>query len=186
MRYMALRMRRHGFDTVLIDYPSRSATIEGLVAAILPQLDDTGPINIVGHSLGGVLAKHIMLALPAERRGRIVQLGSPNFGSEIARTVDIFEPYLGPVLEQLEPNEGIDDHALDIGAVAGTAAPDILGALTGIDGENDGKVSVRSAWGNAPEDKRIAFPVGHGTMMFDDRVIAASINFLRFGKFDPS
>ncbi|MFQ5622143.1 MAG: esterase/lipase family protein [Paracoccaceae bacterium] len=183
MRYMALRLQWAGFDTVTLDYPSREAGIAELVDGLFRRLPKAGRLHMVGHSLGGVLAKHLMLRLPPQRRGRIVQLGAPNFGSEIAETVDFLAPVMGPALEDLRPNGGIDDSGLDIGAIAGTAAPEALGRLTGIEGENDGKVSVKSAWGNAPEGKRIKLPVAHSVMMLNRDVIAATVKFLREGRF---
>lgn len=183
MRYLSIRLERAGFSTLLLDYPSRGATLADLTVHLLPLLPDTGRLHFVGHSLGGILAKHLMLRLPTGRRGRIVQLGAPNFGSEIAEQMDFLAPIMGPVLEELEPNPGIDDQPLDIGAIAGTAALASLSLLTGIEGENDGKVSVASAWGNAPEGKRVKFNVAHSTMMLNRKVIAATVTFLREGRF---
>ena len=122
--------------------------------------------------------------LPEARRGRIVQLGSPNFGSEIAERVSIFGKLIGPALAELVPHSGEETAGLDIGAIAGTAAIPAYGFITGIDGENDGKVSVISAWGNTPEGKHVALPVPHSFMMQDRRVIDASVQFLKTGNFN--
>jgi len=183
MRYMSIRLKRAGFSTLLLDYPSREATLAELTDLLFAQLPGSGKLHFVGHSLGGILAKHLMLRLPIERRGRIVQLGAPNFGSEIAEQMDFLAPIMGPVLGELAPNSGIDDQPLEIGAIAGTAALSALSRLTGIVGENDGKVSVASAWGNAPEGKRVKFKVAHSTMMLNRHVIAATMKFLREGQF---
>ncbi len=170
----------------MVDYPSTRTTIESLVYLTYEKLPRAPErLHFVGHSLGGILAKKIAKRLPPERRGRIVQLGSPNFGSEIAARAEIFGALLGPALAQLAPHNGEDDSMLEIGAIAGTAAIPAYKLITGIEGENDGKVSVLSAWGNAPENRRIAFPVSHSTMMNDPRVIEVTINFLKTGHFYP-
>ena len=181
---MGWALKRAGFRTLAVGYSSRNGTIAALTAEIAPRLPAEGVLGFVGHSLGGVLAKHLVRGLPAERRGRIVQLGSPNAGSELAVRLRVLEPVIGPVLRELEPRGIPDDGDLEIGAIAGTAAPSVYGRFTGILGANDGKVTVRSAWGSAPEGRRIAFPVAHATMMFDPRVIKATVRFMQGGRFD--
>ncbi len=184
LRILAWQLERSGFEPFLLDYPSKTAQIEKLVdhvEMLMPRIDDV--IYFVGHSLGGILAKRLAKRLPEARRGRIVQLGAPNFGSEIAERANTFGEPMGPALVELEPNSGEDDEGLDIGAIAGTAALPAYGLITGIPGDNDGKVSVDSAWGHASIKKRIAFPVSHSLMTVDKRVIKATINFLKNGAF---
>lgn len=184
MRKMARALETAGFKAVSIDYPSTEKAIESLVDQIYEQLPVVPKkLHFVGHSLGGVLAKRVVKRLPAERRWRIVQLGAPNFGSVIAERTAVFGPIMGPALAQLTPNAGENDEGLEIGAVAGTAAIPAYGLITGIEGENDGKVSVESAWGNAGENNRIAFPVTHSMMMLNGEVIAVTVSFLKSGQF---
>lgn len=181
MRLIDMRLRAAGFDTFTIKYDSTHAGMMDLVVSIAPQLPHEGRVHFVGHSLGGILAKHLMRQLPMDQQGRIVQLGSPNLGTEIADRVAIFEPFLGPVLEELTPHEGSDDSDLEIGAIAGNAAGEMLSQMTGVKGENDGKVSVKSAIGSAKH--WIVLPVSHSTMMLKNDVIRQIIAFLRSGKF---
>jgi len=185
MRRLASALEEAGFDTLIVGYKSTSGPLSDLADRIAPQLPPRGTLHFVGHSLGGILAKPLMRGLPDTRQGRIVQIGAPNAGSALATRVEFLEPVLGPVLEQLEPGDMPDDSDLDIGAIAGNAALNAYGYITGLDGENDGKVTVKSAWGTAPPDKRIKLPVAHSTMMFDARVIAQTVAFLETGKFLP-
>ena len=183
MRRLSKHVAEGGFNPVLVDYPSGKTTIELLAKGIFSELQKEGRLHFVGHSLGGVLSVRVAKMLPANRRGRIVQLGAPNFGSEMAQRASIFGKLIGPALAELVPHSGEDTIGLEIGAIAGTAAIPAYGLITGIDGENDGKVSVASAWGNAPEGKRISFPVAHSIMMQDRRVIDATLTFLKTGSF---
>ncbi len=187
MKKLGRRVEEAGFDAVMINYPSRKATISALVQAIWPHVPLDERVHFVGHSLGGIIAKDLMRRVPPAFRGRIVQLGAPNFGSEIAQRAAIFgnivAPFMGPALGELLPHQGDDDSGLDIGAIAGTAALEAYGVITGIPGENDGKVSVVSACGSAPPDKCLKLPVAHSTMMLDDYAIHATIHFLKTGSF---
>lgn len=185
MRRLSNYIEEGGFDPVLIDYPSGKTTIEQLAEGIFSNLPTAGKLHFVGHSLGGVLSVRVAKMLPRPRVGRIVQIGAPNFGSEVAERAAIFGKLIGPALAELVPHSGEDTVGLDIGAIAGTAAIPVYGLITGIEGENDGKVSVYSAWGNASEDKRIAFPVAHSVMMQDRRVMDATLRYLKTGKFVP-
>lgn len=183
MRFLYLRLKTARFDAELMDYPSREASISELTDMLFEELPQDGVLNFVGHSLGGILAKNLMMRLPVQRRGRIVQLGAPNFGSEIAAKAEILGTLMGPALSELTPKNALDE-GLDIGAIAGTAAIPALTLITGIEGENDGKVSVESAWGHAPAEKRVKLNSAHSTMMLSGEVIAATIEFLLTGKFD--
>lgn len=183
MRRMAKFVGEGGFNPVLIDYPSSRTTIENLAADIFGQLPDSGTIHFVGHSLGGILSVRLAKMLPVARRGRIVQIGAPNFGSEMAERIAVFGKLMGPALAELAPHSGEDIAGLEIGAIAGTAAIPIYGLITGIEGESDGKVSVTSAWGNAAKDKCLALPVAHSIMMQDRRVIDATVSFLKVKNF---
>ena len=183
MRRIADGLEAAGFETLILGYDSTSGPLSDLVGELAPQLPPTGTLHFVGHSLGGIVAKPLMRGLDETRRGRIVQLGSPNAGSALADRVEFLEPVLGPVLEELEPAPIPDDSDLEIGAIAGNAALTAYGYITGLEGENDGKVTVRSAWGDAPPSRRIKLPVAHSTMMFDPRVIAQTVAFIETGRF---
>ncbi|MBL1436399.1 MAG: hypothetical protein COB08_009400 [Rhodobacteraceae bacterium] len=186
MRKLATAIEAAGFQDMVLDYPSTSHAIETLVDVLFQQLPSHGRLHFVGHSLGGILAKKLAKRLDTSQRGRVVQIGAPNFGSELAARAGVFSKVMGPALAELHPHEGEDDTTLDIGAIGGTAAIAAYSLITGIDGENDGKVSLRSAFGHAPEGKKLALPVTHSLMMQDKRVIKAVTDFLQFGRFSDT
>ncbi len=183
MRKLAAAIEAAGFRSVVLDYPSTSHAIDTLTEVLCAKLPQTGRLHFVGHSLGGILSKRLAKRMPPERRGRVVQIGAPNFGSELAARAGVFAKVMGPALAELHPHEGEDDSEVEIGAIGGTAALAAYSLITGIDGENDGKVSLRSAFGHAPEGKKLALPVAHSLMMQDKRVIKAVVEFLQNGRF---
>lgn len=181
---MERALRAAGYRTLSLSYPSRHAPIPVLAGHLAARLPRAGRLHFVGHSLGGVLALKLIERLPPERRGRVVQLGAPNLGSEMARRARPLKPYLGPALTDLEPGPAALGPRPDVGAIAGTAAPPALSRVTGLKGYNDGVVSAESAFACAAPECRLALPVIHGLMMMDARVIDATIRFLRHGRFD--
>jgi pimeloyl-ACP methyl ester carboxylesterase len=183
MGKLAAAIKGAGYQTLVLDYPSTSYEMDVLVAHLCARLPAEGRLHFVGHSLGGILSKRLAKRMAEDRRGRVVQLGAPNFGSELAARAFLFKPIMGPALGELHPHEGEDDRGLDMGAIGGTAALAAYSLITGIDGENDGKVSLKSAFGDAPEGKRLALPVSHSLMMQDKRVIEAVVMFLQTGRF---
>lgn len=186
MKMIERRLIADGHKTQIIGYPSRAAPVAVLERHLQNKLPKVGKLHFVGHSLGGVLALKLAMRLPQERRGRIVQLGAPNLGSPMAARMKPFQWWFGPTLDDLKHPSTPPTSTLDIGAIAGTIAPDFCRHLTGIEGENDTTVSVKSAFAAAAEDKQVKFRVQHTLMLVHPGVIDAVSEFLRFGRFGVS
>src|SRR4051812_45668174 len=98
-----------GFMTLNLDYASRRKPLVALAADIHPDIEHfasgiDGAIHFVAHSMGGLLARAYLAAHRPHHLGRVVMLGTPNGGSEIADGLKNFPPYrtfFGPAGQQL-------------------------------------------------------------------------------------
>ena len=201
MRPLAARLRRAGYQALCLDYPAYKLTIDEAFAALRPRVRAAAGrmarCHLVGHSLGGVLAVRLAEEVPQDRRGRVVQLGSPNLGSPLAALagrVPTVRRVLGPVLEELavtrDPDAVRAAKQAEVGAVAGVTswgpaayvparfAPDLA---DGFLEDSDGKVAVSSALAIA--DEAAVLPVGHAFLPTSRRVADCVTRYLATGCF---
>jgi predicted alpha/beta hydrolase family esterase len=89
--WLALKLRRRGFRPFLIDFPSTFSPIDNNVAflrqRILAIRRDTGcdKVAIVAHSMGGVVARALLLSDPDHGVITLIALASPFRGTHMAR-----------------------------------------------------------------------------------------------------
>ena len=189
-------LRRRGFATLNLDYASRKKPLEQLaedihapVQAFASRLDS--PIHFVGHSMGGLLARMYVANYRPERLGRVVLLGTPNGGSEIADVLEklaIYRWFFGPAGAQLttHPENSLASlPPLDypVGVVAGNLSiyPSSLFLLPR---PNDGRVSVESAK-LADMADHIVIRATHPWLTRHRVAIEQTVAFLNAGRFDP-
>ena len=179
-------------------YPSRLAPVEILsTKAIKSGLDycqnnQARKYHFVTHSLGGILIRHYLQSNAIENLGKIVMLGPPNQGSEVADKLKdnyLYQKYTGPAGQEIGTDENSLPNRLKpipgtIGIIAGNFSSDPWFSPI-IPGEDDGKVSVMRARLKEMSDF-IVVSSGHTFMMHDHYVIEQIKHFLRNGKFDHS
>lgn len=190
-------LRHAGYTTANIDYPSQSYTIEVLAKTAIPEglrqcrERNAARIHFVTHSMGGLLVRYFLEGTEVKELGRVVMLGPPNQGSEVADImagIAIYERVNGPAGAQLVTGpEGIAARLgpvkFPLGVITGneqTAFDSVLARQ--IPGENDGKVAVERARVEGMSDF-LVLPVTHTFMIQNDVVIGQTLNFLRYGTF---
>jgi pimeloyl-ACP methyl ester carboxylesterase len=197
MQIMDWRLRANDFQTVSIDYPSVSMPIPELAQTAVPEgiaaCGDASKIHFVTHSMGGILLRQYIetLGYVPKNWGRTVMLGPPNKGSEIVdQTSDWpgFELWNGVSGKSLHtgpdsvPNQ-LGPLMFETGVIAGNQSISPFFSNL-IDGEDDGKVSVKSTRVKGMKD-HVVLPVTHTFMMNDAAVFRQVIAFLKNGAFDP-
>ncbi len=130
-------------------------------------------IHIVGHSLGGIVARYALTVEVPEKIGRVVMLAPPNRGSAAARKS---APLLGKIIKPLEQLS--DDPASDVNQLAVPAGI----AFGVIAAAADGKVRPEDT--HLPgEADHLVVPGFHTFIMNRDDVCDAVLAFLKGGRF---
>jgi pimeloyl-ACP methyl ester carboxylesterase len=199
---MECALQKAGFSTLNLDYSSRQATCEALAQEIARRADtflygggepqrSGGLVHIVGHSLGGLLARAVVTRRRPPALSRVVLLGPPNSGSEIADLLHrnwLYRYLLGPAALQLVTNPAeslallLGPVTFELGVIAGDRALDPIGYLL-LPGPNDGRVCVARTRLDGMAD-HIVLHTTHALMMRNPQVISQTIHFLRHGCFE--
>lgn len=191
------RLERDGYRVVTFGYASTRGTLSDHAFAldhVLRHLERCETVSFVGHSLGNLVVRRYLdehpRPLPGEpQRGRMVMLGPPNLGAQMARRMKdsrLFELVAGASGEQLserwrqvEPHLATPD--FEFGVLAGGADLPVTNPL--IDGEDDLVVSVEETRLAGASDFRHV-GAGHTFMPENDEVIALTLQFLKTGCFE--
>lgn len=184
-----------GYRTLNLDYPARRMPLQALADEVHRSAGaflggSAGRTHIVTHSLGGLVARVLITRHRPPGLGRVVMLGPPNAGSELADRLAGLAPYrwaFGPAGRQLVTRQddalrqqfGEVDYAL--GIIAGTRSVDPLGWML-IPKPNDGRVSVARTRVVGMTD-HMTLPVTHALMMRSPAVIRQTMSFLEHGHF---
>lgn len=192
MRGLARCLQREGYRVLNVDYPSRRFDLHGLAEWVHKPVESflagqTEPVHFVGHSMGGLLIRYYLHAYPLATLGRIVMLGTPNRGSEVADLLQRFPPYrwlYGLAGQQLCTHSvHVPLGAGEIGVIAGNISNDPLCSWI-IGSENDGKVSVASTRPEAVHTHTVA-RASHSVMPSNKIVQRLVCRFLKEGEFGP-
>jgi pimeloyl-ACP methyl ester carboxylesterase len=183
-----------GYRVINVGYPSCKKQIEGLVEDVREALgahkiEAAKKVHFVGYSLGGLLTRAYIKKYRPENLGRVVQLGPPNQGSEVADfavKIFLYKYLYGPAGLQLVTDQsrfanlyGPVDY--DLGIIAGNRTLDPVFSLL-IPGENDGKVSVERTKLPGMRD-HIVVAATHTFMPGNKTVQMQAEHFIRCGEF---
>jgi hypothetical protein len=176
MRPIARALERAGFETHNIGYPSLRRRLPALAEFAAERIAARVPagtrVHLVGHSLGCILIRWMLVHHTTVNPGRIVLLTPPNQGAAMA---DRFAPLAKSFIRPLP------DLAVRGGSHAGLKLPQ--GIEVGIiAGGADRTVSLEETRLEGAID-HIVLPYGHSFLMLRRDVQEAIVRFLRTGRF---
>lgn len=195
MKVIEWHLRRHGYQVVNLSYPSRRLSIRQLGSEWLPaqlsahNLAGMKRVHFVTHSMGGIVARQYLAAMPALRVGRVVMLTPPNQGSEVAdrlRGKAWFRRLMGPAAVELGTGEGSVPRSLgpatfETGVIAADRSLNPLFS-SWLSGQDDGRVTVESTR-LAKAAEHLVVHATHTGVLWNPTVMKAVISFLRGGSF---
>ena len=182
MSRLAGHLQREGYTVANWGYPSIRGSIETKALHLRQRLTDLmqmrgdAALHVVGHSMGGIIARRAFSLNRPARLGRFVMLGPPNRGSHVARAIAPVLGALCPPLRQLSdaPDSYVNCLELpcdiELGVIA--AADDLVVPLE----------STR-----LPTQKdHIILPGHHGVLPLRKDTAIQVTHFMRHGMFHRS
>jgi pimeloyl-ACP methyl ester carboxylesterase len=186
------RLQKAGFRVQRFDYASIKSPVNEHHARLARAIDaDEGPVHLVGHSLGGVIAVDFLRSAHAAARRvqRVVCLGSPLRGSQLARRlsrVKLDKLGLGGARQVLI--DGLPEWQGEtiIGVIAGELSFGLSLILGPLPRPNDGTVAVAETRLAGISD-HCTVAASHTALLFSEHAAALTASFLRHGRFaDPT
>jgi len=187
MSLLGRRLRAAGYSTRRFSYPSIVKTIEyntDLLHRFLADVEDN-EIHFVAHSLGGLLVRNLSGKYPDDVKGRVVTLGTPHQGSQVAETMSrsrIGSLLLGKGIKSLLVKLRDCRQNPEIGVIAGNKPLGSGMFFVRLKKPHDGTVLLSETKFEKMTDYRIV-ATNHMGLLFSRLVSKEVITFLRTGRF---
>ena len=188
MSLLRRRLRDCGFIPYQFSYPSIRCDLPHNAVRLHAFVEkiDAPVVHFVAHSLGGLLVRELFHDFPQQRPGRIVTLGTPHKGSQVARRMGR-NPF-GKFLLGQSYKHGLRGDVpswtaqRELGVIAGDVSLGV-GRFTGsLSGPNDGAVAVAETRLQGMTAHHV-FRVSHAGLLFSKEVAKAVCRFLKTGQF---
>ena len=190
MSFLQHRLAAAGFSTRRFRYASlkRTPVENAAELANFIRHQEVETLHLVAHSLGGIVVLHLFNRFSDLPPGRVVLLGSPVRGCELAHRMNGnrgFKWMLGR-----SGGQGLLGGApawaggRDLGVIAGTLNVGVGWLFGGVEGPSDGTVSVADTRLPGTTDFH-TLHVSHTGLVFSPQTAGAVGFFLKTGRFVP-
>jgi len=188
MAVLGRRLSALGFRTTTFSYGFLRRSPEENARELYQRIGEhqAQRVNLVGHSLGGIVILHVLHQFPDLAVNKIVLLGSPVKGSYVARRIyanRLLRPLLGK-----SANGGLLDGApayagdRPLGVITGSGSMGLTSVFYPTGENSDGVVKKCETWIESATD-RISVPRSHSAMIFSSDCALLVANFLNLGRF---
>ncbi len=189
-------LKEEGYLVLNLDYPSRKYRFEYLADKYLHtsllenNANKASKLHFIGHSMGGILARYYISKYRPENLGRVVTLGTPNRGSELADMVNnysLIRKIFGSSLEQLSPQSRFmqnlsNEVDYELGVIAGNFSLNPINSLLIVPGADDGTVSVESTKIEGMKEHKVV-KAAHVSLSKNIDAISSAVRFIKYGSF---
>ena len=181
-------LRAEGFAAQRFGYPSWKDGLSDNVSRLSETVRQApgSVIHLVAHSLGGLLALHLLAHQPDARIGRVVLLGTPCAACHCGFAIGAV-----PILSGLVGRSFADwfrqprptlPSTVEVGVIAGTRRLSWGRLIPGLPRPNDGLIAVEETRLPTAADS-IMLPVSHTGMLVSRTCAEQTAHFLRSGRF---
>jgi pimeloyl-ACP methyl ester carboxylesterase len=193
MRPMARRLEAQGFRVASVRYHSQAGApgelVDELEAELAACCARAERVHFVAHSLGGLVLRAYLAEHAEPRLGRVVMLGPPNRGSELADLALRLRPIhriVGPTALALGTDLASFPNTLgpaefECGVIAGNRSLNPIGSWL-IRDDDDGAVAVASTKLDGMADF-LVLPASHHALLRSRAVAEQTAHFLTNGRF---
>lgn len=182
------RLRKAGYCVYQFSYRSLASDLAGNARKLQQFLQQVNEecVHFVAHSLGGLVVRCLLHDFPEQRPGRIVTLGTPHSGSDVAEWMtqsSLLRRLLGRSLPALTGEVYPWQGERELGSVAGTLGIGVGMMLRDLPQPNDGTVTVEST--RLPEmSDHVTVNASHMGLLFSREGVKQIIAFLSTGHFE--
>jgi pimeloyl-ACP methyl ester carboxylesterase len=193
MSYLKRRLRDCGYHVLTFRYRMVTRSLEfnrRRLAAFIAKnrRQNSGPLHLIGHSLGGVLSLHTLRRYPDLPVAKVICLGSPLVDTSAGRFLHQAAPgraLLGKTLPQAVFDQPLGrwEGVQPVGVIAGTQGLGMGRYLMELPTPNDGVVALQETCLPGVTD-RLELPMGHTRLVMSRQVADQCHAFLQHDRFD--